>query len=122
MSRPVHFELHSADPGKTQQFFADVFDWRFNRWEGPMEYWLVTTGDGKYPGIDGGLMKSMDGQPRTVNTLRVDDVDDACAKVVAAGGQVCVPKMAIPGVGWLAYCIEPMGNLFGVMHDDPAAK
>jgi predicted enzyme related to lactoylglutathione lyase len=122
MNRPIHFELHSNDPERTQQFFADVFDWRFNKWEGPLEYWLVTTGDGKNAGIDGGLLRSMDGQPRTVNTLKVEDVDACCSQVLAAGGQVVVPKMAIPGVGWLAYCTEPAGNLFGVMHDDPAAK
>jgi predicted enzyme related to lactoylglutathione lyase len=29
--------------------------------------------------------------------------------------------MAIPGVGWLAYCIDPDGNTFGIMQNDPKA-
>lgn len=121
-NRPIHFELHSLDQAATQQFFGDVFGWHFHKWEGPIEYWLITTGDGKHAGIDGGLMPARDGEARTVNTIRVDDVDACVAKVLSAGGSIALPKMAIPGVGWLAYCIEPGGNLFGIMHDDPSAK
>ena len=67
-------------------------------------------------------MKSRDGQPRTINTMQVENVDDAVKRAVSAGAQVALPKMAIPGVGWLAYCIEPGGNIFGVMHNDQNAK
>ena len=30
--------------------------------------------------------------------------------------------MAIPGIGWLAYCTDPEGNTFGVLQADEAAK
>jgi len=30
--------------------------------------------------------------------------------------------MAIPGVGWLAYCTDPEGNTFGIMQADTAAR
>jgi predicted enzyme related to lactoylglutathione lyase len=30
--------------------------------------------------------------------------------------------MAIPGVGYLAYCTDPAGALIGFMHSDPNAK
>ena len=33
-----------------------------------------------------------------------------------------VPKMAIPGVGWLAYASDTEGNIFGMMQADAAAK
>jgi uncharacterized protein len=26
-----------------------------------------------------------------------------------------VPKMAVPGTGWLAYCTDPEGNTFGIL-------
>jgi len=29
--------------------------------------------------------------------------------------------MPIKGVGWLAYCADPEGNIFGMMQDDKAA-
>jgi hypothetical protein len=33
-----------------------------------------------------------------------------------------MPKMTIPGVGYLAYCHDTEGNMFGIMQADPAAK
>jgi predicted enzyme related to lactoylglutathione lyase len=33
-----------------------------------------------------------------------------------------VPRMAIPGVGWLAYANDSEGNIFGMMQPDTAAK
>ena len=38
------------------------------------------------------------------------------------GGQIALPKMPIPGVGWLAYGKDTEGNLVGVMHSDPTAR
>ena len=35
---------------------------------------------------------------------------------------VAVPKMPIPGVGWLAYVKDSEGNILGMMQSDPAAK
>lgn len=125
MNRPTHFEYHTTDPAKTQAFFSNVFGWKITKWDGPWDYWLVETGEcdeGSDAGINGGLFTSRDGQPRTVNTISVTNVDAVVEKIVAAGGTICVPKMAIPGVGWLAYATEPTGNLFGIMQEDAAAK
>jgi predicted enzyme related to lactoylglutathione lyase len=121
MNRIVHFEFHHADPKKAMDFYAKVFGWKFSAWEG-QEYWLVTTGEKGEPGIDGGFMKSQDGQPRTVNTIQVSSVDMFAKKVADGGGQVVVPKMPIPGVGWLAYCTDPGGAIFGIYEHDEKAK
>lgn len=121
MNRPVHFEMHSVNPELTNAFFARIFNWKMSAWGGPAEYWLADTG-GAGPGINGGVMRSRDGNQRTVNTIEVENVDSTCSAVVEAGGQVCVPKMAIAGVGWLAYCLDPTGVLFGVMHMDASAR
>lgn len=118
MNRVVHFELNTSDAASSVKFFADVFDWRVDRW-GDEEYWLVGTGDGE--GIDGAVMPSRDGQPRTVNTIEVESVDDAVRRVTEAGGVVVVEKMAVPGIGWLIYCTDPGGVLFGCMENDEAA-
>ena len=121
MNRIVHFEMHSSDPEKSNAFFEGVFGWKINKWEGPMPYWLMTTGESG-PGIDGGLMESQDGQPRTVNTIQVESIEDHAAKVEKAGGQIVVPKMSIPGVGYVAYCTDPTGVLFGIYVNDPNAE
>jgi predicted enzyme related to lactoylglutathione lyase len=118
----VHFEFHSTDLEKSLPFFEKIFGWKITQFGGPHEYWLVQTAESCDKGIGGGIMKSPDGQPRTINTIQVPNVDDYVAKCLAAGGQLCLAKMPIPGVGWLAYCNDPCGILFGMMQPDPAAK
>ena len=120
MLRPVHFEIPVDDPEKNIAFFEQVFGWKFMKWEGPIEYYVVTTGEGE-PGINGGLMRRMHpGQP-VVNTIQVPSVDQFTAKVTDAGGDVVVPKMPIPGVGYLAYFKDPDGNIHGIMEEDSSA-
>jgi uncharacterized protein len=118
----VHFEFHAVDLEKSLAYFEKLFGWKLTKFGGPHEYWLVQTSEPGQPGIGGGIMKSPDGQPRTINTILVPNVDDYVAKALAAGGQLCLPKMAIPGVGWVAYCSDPSGIMFGLYTRDPSAK
>jgi len=127
MSRVVHFEIHAANPERAIAFYQKVFDWSFQKWEGPMPYWLVTTGPSDQPGINGGLIQrqgEIDGQAviAYVCTVDVQSVDTSTATVEANGGTVVVPKMPIPGVGWLVYCKDTEGNIFGMMQAAPDVK
>ena len=54
--------------------------------------------------------------------MGVSSVDDYTAKIEAAGGTVVMPKMAIPGVGYAAACLDTEGNPFGLFQDDPSAQ
>lgn len=126
MPRPVHFEIHANDPERAITFYTTVFDWAFERW-GPNPYWLVTTGEG--PGIDGGLAQRQGPMPdadATVNafplTMEVADVDLTTREVEQAGGSVVAPKSAIPSFGWIVYCRDTEGNLFGLLQPDPSAE
>jgi predicted enzyme related to lactoylglutathione lyase len=56
-----------------------------------------------------------------VVTVDVDDLDASLAKAFGGGAMLCVPKMAIAGVGWLAYVKDPDGNIFGMMQMDAGA-
>ena len=125
MGRVIHFEIHCDKPDRGMQFYQSLFGWSFNRF-GDNEYWVVITGDDSEPGINGGLMRrrhAVDGQAviAYVCTISVDDVDATALKVASHGGEVVVPKMAIPGVGWLIYCKDTESNVFGIMQNDPDA-
>ena len=86
-------------------------------------YWLVTTGDDGEPGINGGVTRPREGQsPGTLNTIAVSSLDQTIKNVEERGGKICVPKMAIPKVGWLAYAADPAGNVFGIIEPDTNAK
>jgi predicted enzyme related to lactoylglutathione lyase len=126
MPRVIHFEIHAAEPERALRFYQSLFGWEFRKWEGPMPYWLIQTGPDQQPGINGGMIVRrghIDGQAviAYVCTVDVPSVDDYLQKAVAAGGTLAVPKIAIPGVGWLAYAKDTEGNLFGMMQADPAA-
>jgi Predicted enzyme related to lactoylglutathione lyase len=124
MNRITHFEIYTDDPQAVQPFYQDVFGWKFNKFEGgPIEYWLVTTGDDKDPGINGGMTRPREGQsPGTLNTVAVKSLDQTDEEDRAARRKNLRPKMAIPKVGWLAYAADPAGNVFGIIEPDTNAK
>ncbi len=115
MARPTHFEINTVDAKKTKKFYEKVFGWRFQKWDGPMNYWLIMTGDGT--GIDGGMTLESETQAPPCNTIDVDDVDKIVDLIVQNGGQVVAPKMEVPGVGFLAYIKDPDGTIWGLMQD-----
>jgi len=80
------------------------------------------TGKEKEPGIDGGLSKRTEAEPSTVNTIDVPSVDKYVKKIVESGGKIIRPKMAVPGVGWMAYFKDPEGNTWGIMESDESAR
>lgn len=123
MSRPIHFEIPADNPDRAAAFYKDVFGWKFDKWEdGEMPYWLVTTGDNGEPGINGGLLRRAHPGATTVNTIGVASVDESVRKIESRGGKTVVPKMPIPGMGWLAYCADTEGNTFGIMQADESAR
>ena len=67
MPRPIHFEIPAENPERAMQFYSTVFGWKFNKWEGPMDYWIISTGQPGEPGIDGGLMPRRDPNQPCVN-------------------------------------------------------
>lgn len=67
-------------------------------------------------------MKSPDGAARTVNSIDVPSIDDYLAAISANGGTIVVPKMVMPGMGYLAYFTDPSGMILGVSQADPNAR
>jgi len=122
MSGIIHFELCADQPERAVKFYREVFDWQISTWGGPMDYWLVSTHKEDEPGINGAIKKREHPAETTINTIEVVSFDQYADKIRNAGGTVLMPKQAIPGVGYFAYCKDTEGNLFGIMETDPAAK
>ena len=128
MPRVVHFEIHSSEPEKAATWYAELFGWKVQHMP-QIDYWFIDTTFVNEPGINGGLMrrrgpKPEEGQPVTcfVCTVDVPSVDDYVSRVTEAGGTIALPKMGIPNVGWVAYCKDLDGNIFGLHQRDPHAK
>lgn len=122
MPRPTHFEIPAANPQKAIDFYSKVFGWTFTKWDGPMEYWLITTGPDSEPGINGGLQPRREAEQPCVNTVVVENVDSTVDQIVKNGGSMASPKMSIRGIGWLAYCKDLDGHMIGILQNDPTAK
>ena len=130
MSRVVHFEIHADDVERAKAFYAAVFDWSFEDYSQMVgaAYWGVTTGPAEEPGINGGLLQRPapapgpeQGTNAFVCTVGVDDYDATERRILAAGAQVALPKMALPGMAWQGYYIDTEGNTFGIHQPDPDA-
>ena len=122
MPRVNHFEIDAENPERAIKFYEEVFNWKIVKWGGPVEYWLITTGNEDEEGIDGGLSKRGKEGPTTVNTIEVAKIDEYIKKVENSGGTITSPRHPVPGVGWMAYFKDPEGNVFGMMELDESAK
>jgi len=121
MPRISWFDVPVDNPERAKKFYSDVFDWKFEKWDGPMDYWMAKTGT-KEPGIDGGMSKRMPGQMGMTNTITVPSVDEFAKKITENGGYLLIPKMAILKVGWFAQCTDTEGNMFGIIEMDEKAE
>lgn len=128
MPRPVQFEIHAADFERVKGFYSTLFGWTFTKPPYPGIEFIATGTDG--PGIDGALIPRMGPNPDPneptpvigyICTHDVDDVDAIVARALALGGVQALPKMEIPGAGWLAYLKDTESNIFGVMQRNPKA-
>ena len=130
MSRVVHFEIQADDVERAKAFYAAVFDWSFQDYgqTAGATYWGVVTGPEDQPGINGGLLPRPAPAPAPeqgtnafVCTVGVGDYDETERRILAAGGAVALPKMALTGMAWQGYYLDTEGNTFGIHQPDPDA-
>ncbi len=109
----VHIELMSNDPTRTKAFFNEVFGWKFQ--DVPeMNY---ATYEAPTP-PHGGLMTPPENMTAgTLNYILATDIDDACGRIQAAGGEILQPKREITNVGWWALFREPGGTIHAVFQN-----
>lgn len=119
MPRVIHFEILADDPERAVKFYRKVFGWKTKKWEGPADHWHVTTCEDNQPGINGAIMERTD-KGTTYNTMDVSSVHEFIQKIAKAGGKVVSKKTTVPAVGYMAYCADTEGNVFGIMQADPS--
>ncbi len=125
MDRVVHFEIPAEDLQRAKAFYADVFGWGIEDLP-EMGYTLVRTasvderGMPIEPGtINGGMMRRSEEVRSPVVTIHVASIDDALARVEAAGGAVVIPRTPVGDMGAAAYFRDPEGNVLGLWESAP---
>jgi len=107
-------ELHAADGPTATDFYSALFGWRKSRAMdmGPMgTYQLIAIG-----GRDLGGIMTDPSFPRAAWLVyfRVDGIESAARRIVAAGGQVINGPMVVPGGGWIVNGLDPEGAMFAL--------
>ena len=118
----VHFEIPADDVQRAQQFYKKAFGWKISDPHN-MGYFFVETRKEGEEGINGGLMqRKMPNQP-FMNYIMVKSIEPALAKVVQAGGIVCLPKQEIgAGMGWIACFQDTEHNMMGFYQPGPGVQ
>ena len=88
MPRISYLDFSADDPERAVNFYNKIFGWQINKWDGPMEYWEIKTGESNEPGIDGGLSKRDRIGQWTTPFINVSSVDQYTAKIEAGGGKI----------------------------------
>jgi uncharacterized protein len=131
MARVVHFEIQAADVDRAKAFYADAFGWTYEDYSAVTgaPYWGIVTGPSEETGIDGGLLQRPAPAPSPeqgtnafVCTIGVEDFDATEQRILTAGGEVALPKYALPGMAWQGYFLDSEGNTFGVHQPDTDAR
>ena len=85
------------------------------------DYWHIDTG-GSDDTPDGGLMaRKHPAQPIT-NYVNVPSVTQFMGKAEKLGGKICVPKTAVPQMGYFAICQDTENNIFAIWERNQNAK
>lgn len=121
MPKVIHFDMEAKDVKRAIDFYKKTFGWKFEKWDGPFDYWLIDAGEDNEPGIGGGLSKSEGTVASIINTIGVDSLDSTIEKITKNGGKIVNPKHVVPGVGYMASFEDTEGNQFGVMQEDESA-
>ena len=118
----VHFEINANDPLRAKKFYEEVFNWKIEKWEGPMEYWTIDAGEEDEEGIGGGLQKREQPDDQIFNYIKVSSVDNFSKKIVESGGTLESPKITVPGVGDFYMFKDTEGNKLGIMQEDESTE
>jgi uncharacterized protein len=115
----AHFDLPANDIDRAKEFYTELFDWKFEKVPGPLDYYFIETEslEGE-KGVGGGMGLRGSPEQRITNFIEVASVEDYCTRVEKLGGTVLQPKMPVPGWGHLAVCMDTEENTFGLWEVD----
>jgi uncharacterized protein len=102
----VWFELPVHDTQRAQDFYRQLFGWRFEPFEGPSEYHLATEA--------GGAIMPSTGETGPVVYFGVDDIEASIKRVKELGGRVIGQRRDLPNVGVYVQCVDTERNPFSL--------
>jgi len=117
----VWFEIPADNTARAKKFYSALFGWKINLFPGLKDYWHIDTG-GADDTPDGGMMPRKHPEQPITNYVAVASVDESAAKVERLGGKICMPKTAVPQMGYFVVCQDTENNTFALWQRDDSAK
>ncbi len=107
----VHVDLSAKDSKAAGKFYADIFGWKVEAWEGS-DYVTFQS----EPNMGGGfnVIDKDHKAGEIIPYILVEDIDAMLAQVKAHGGKTVQGKTEIAGVGHYALFEDPSGNRMGL--------
>lgn len=111
----VWYELMTSDTDAAKSFYGGVVGWTTK--DMPIDgktYTILEAGGAGVAGLMGTPpdAAAAGAKPGWSGYIGVDDVDAMAARIVGAGGSICMPPADIPTVGRFAVMADPMGATF----------
>jgi predicted enzyme related to lactoylglutathione lyase len=107
-------ELLASDARAAFAFYSEVFGWqRAQSQANPMESYQLLAAGGR---MIGGIFTKLPIVPFPfwLYYFDVADIASAARRVTAGGGRIRLGPIELPGVGWMAWCIDPQGAVFAL--------
>jgi uncharacterized protein len=125
----IHFAIHTDNLERAKNFYEQVFEWGFASYGSSesSDFVQIKT-DKTDKGELIGALQSRKYSPLKENviglecTIGVDDIDEIVKRVQTSGGQILMPKTAIPFVGWITKFLDTEGNFICAMQSDNTAR
>jgi predicted enzyme related to lactoylglutathione lyase len=116
----IWFEVIGKDGAALRSFYGELFGWKAEEFEGPMDYGTVSA-DSNGGGIGGGIGSAAEGTDASYQTVYagVDDVPGTLEKAESLGAKTVVPTMEIPNGPTIALFVDPQGHTFGLVKPQP---
>jgi predicted enzyme related to lactoylglutathione lyase len=108
-------ELHTKDVDNAQAFYLELLGWTPDATHDMGEMGTYRTFNVGAEPIAGMFNSPGFPKPRWLYYFNVEDIDDAKARVEAAGGKVHAGPMPVPTGQWMINASDPQGAMFGLL-------
>src|SRR5690242_20326352 len=117
-----HFAINADDVARAKAFYEAAFGWTWTPWGPPGFYQTRNAGRTLMGALQGRRILAGQAMPDIELTFGVDDLDNICAQIEAAGGGMVTSPFHIETVGRLVFFRDSEGNIAGLMQYDPGVE
>lgn len=114
MQRITKFDVPATTPIKSIAFYNQVFGWTFQP-SANQTKWTARVESSEHQIFGNPFLHRAKSAQSLTNAIEVKSIEATLKHIQKEGGEVIVPKFAVPSVGYMAYFKDLEQNVFGIM-------